>query len=184
MTIYLHRANNANVIEKAAAMHIGIELDIRTHNGLTFASHEPIISNNYDYLLLEDAIRLIESKQIPTLLDFKETGILDRVLCFCRNPNLYYGINLIFPDQLWAKKIGLKTLSRISSYEWIQETDGYMFDYMNKVTDLEDYKDDMCKKAIVVSPEIRGSFITERYVNVAKQKGFMGVVTDYPVDWL
>lgn len=185
MITYLHRANSFSMIEKAKAMNIGIEVDIRTHNGIVFFSHDCITAGNNSHPYIDDAISYIEAHEIPTILDFKETGIIDKVAHYISKPELFYCTDLIFPDQLWAKKhFSLKTLSRLSKYEWIQETDGYWFDYMFTSEDLEDYKDEMCHSAVLVSPELHGKIADRQYIDTVKAKGFKGICTDDPIIWL
>ena len=186
MLIYLHRANTPKMLEQARAYGIGVELDIRTFDGIAFLSHNPISKGNWSEppMLCSDAFDFIEQHQLPTILDFKESGIVDKLTLYLKS-DIYYGTDLIFPDQLWCRENGcLKTLSRISKYEWIQETDGYWFDYMETAYDLDDYKNDICRRGVLVSPELHKFKLSESFISRAKEKEFMGVCTDHPLFWL
>ena len=76
MIVYLHRVNTMAMLEEAAFKKIGVEVDIRTHNGVAFLSHDPITIAT-DAMLASEALKFIEEHKIPTILDFKETGIVD-----------------------------------------------------------------------------------------------------------
>lgn len=182
MIIYLHRANTIERLATAKAYGYGVEVDIRTHDGIPFLSHDPIKTGN-EVLLFEEFISFAENNSIPVILDLKETGILDLLLPHCKTQELYYATDLIFPDQLVQKQKKLfRTLSRWSKYENIARADGYWFDYFFKTEELNEIED-IISDGVLVSPELHKREIPIDFVKEVLKKNPLGVCTDFPTMW-
>ena len=190
--IYLHRANSLADIQKAIELKIGIEVDIRTHLGIPYLSHDPIISPS-DCLAVLDLVKIIEIFKIPTILDFKESGIIPHTLKYLNSKDHYIATDLIYPDQLVCKAVGLRTLSRNSPWEQIKDTayGGFWVDYL---FDSAEFKTRQLWKnccwgeglylKYLVSPELHKQPLTQSYISEAYKCKFDGICTDFPEMWI
>lgn len=203
MEIILHRANSVANWMRAAKHGWGIEVDIRTHRGIAYLSHDVIEKDSWTefmpscYMLFE-ATRYWEN---TVILDCKETGILKQVkMPHHYNCNQYAFTDLIAPDQKFISDSGFRTLTRRSKYENISiaQSEEYWIDYVCTPEDLEQYSD-VAFCSYVVSPELhqlqaspmqhtsysietaRKQFeLKDDFIKAAYNIGFKGVCTHMP----
>lgn len=192
MQLFLHRANDQAAIELAAILGVGVEIDIRTHRGNPYISHDPIHSS-VGLLSLDDYLRIADPRT-PILLDFKETGIITQVMeCLTDSfhaLNRVFAIDLIAPDMYYAHEKGLQTLARRSHYEVIegyrdeeksQFDGGWWLDFVKEPADLHQT---LYSRTYVVSPELHRWELTDGFITACWQYGFAGVCTDFPERYL
>jgi hypothetical protein len=189
MEIIIHRANTISDWNKAIKNGWGIEVDIRTHCGELYFSHELIKSDEHACSLVAFAEldAMINQFSSTVVLDFKESGLIHKI----NNNATYACTDLIVPDQLFAKDFGVRTLSRKSKYEEINVTlgDEFWLDYVFSPDDLEKHKD-VASTAYVVSPEIHNHQhncklkpkyqLTNEFISAVIDLGFKGVCTKSP----
>lgn len=167
----------------------GVEVDIRTHLGEMFLSHDPIESDLHQTVSFNHFLDFAMSWSNTTVLDFKESGLIHRV---DRAPHIVC-TDLIVPDQLTAKELGIRTLSRRSKYEDINVgqyqlygpakrwnlPEEYWIDYVYSSEDLHKYES-VAKQSYVVSSELHGCYLTLEFIKAVYTMGFLGVCTDHP----
>jgi len=208
MEIILHRANKIGQWMAAHNFGWGIEVDIRTHLGKLYIAHDPI-DQEYDWMLsFHTLCEFAQNYPGTIILDIKETGLIKQVPVYTHHqtngPEAYYNqfacTDLIVPDQLLAKDMGIRTLSRRSIYEDIntdaykpQEalsyyyrtlaTSEYWIDYVSSPADLAPYAN-IATQSYVVSPELHNHglrhTLTDEFIKAVVQMNFRGVCTDYP----
>ena len=189
MNIILHRANTLSQLIYAQNNDWGVEVDVRTHCGIAYLSHDPIVQLEQNTLSVAHLWEWMLAFSGTLLLDFKETGIARNCVPI---PNMSYhcdwttilsrvfGIDLIVPDQL-ALHDRLQTLSRRSQYENIT-TDGeagFWIDYVTDVSELKSHKS-IANFSYVVSPEIHKHKLSPKFIQTVIDMGFAGVCTDVP----
>jgi hypothetical protein len=191
--IYLHRANRLDQVVAAIKAGYGVEVDIRTHNGRAYLSHDPIYDRELPHLLsgqhLLELVVMLEGKAI---LDFKESGVAQamwqsvRVMAdngywdFRQVADRLVSTDLIVPDQLALRKLQARSLSRASRWERIasQEFGGVWLDYVLEESELPE---EVGEGTFLVSPELHTKKRPdESFVRRAMSMGFEGVCTDYP----
>lgn len=190
MTIYKHRANSIQSIKQAAENGWGIEIDLRTHNREIYVEHDCVlIEGKHDedrHLKFHQVTYFINKYKIPTLLDFKESGIVkqvfDEISVFDRS--LYKTIDLIAPDVIYNP--GIFHLARLSPFENIQIGSGYWVDFPRSIEDIKELVNDKKEDFnVLVSPELhRGNRLEDDFIKaVLDLKAFKGVCTDDPKKW-
>lgn len=191
--IYLHRANRLDQVVAAIRDGYGVEVDIRTHNGRAYLSHDPIHDRELPQLLsgqhLLELVVMLEGKAI---LDFKESGVAQemwksvRVMAdsghwdFDAVSGRFVSTDLIVPDQLALAKVGARSLSRASMWERIEseEFGGTWLDY---VMDESQLPSEVGKGVFLVSPELHTKRRpSDSFARLAMSLGFEGVCTDHP----
>lgn len=182
MIRYLHRANDVDSIERARVNGWGIEIDVRTHRGKLYLSHDPILEPT-ECLTWEFLRELVKKFQIPTILDIKESGIA-RLIDVRGIESLVHAVDLIFPDQKCLVDGGhaLRSLSRSSRYETIDlcgDGCGYWWDYQFDVPESI-LLFHIPIRTVIVSPELHGQPLTDEFAAWVMRAGFMGVCTDQP----
>jgi hypothetical protein len=189
MTIYLHRANSLKEIERAIKLKIGVEIDIRTHRQEPHLAHDPMIGWEHD-VALEEAIKILAKHKVPTILDIKETGLIDSIIPLLGNEfiKLCVATDLIVPDQINSEQKGLKTLSRWSVYEKIKLDTawGYWLDFISSPDDLRGVTGQrpIPEHTFLVSPELHKHRLSDEFIRIAKRRRFEGVCTDFPERWM
>lgn len=179
MIRYLHRANDFVSILRATNAGFGIEVDIRTHHGRCFLSHD-VIEDNIGYIPLEDLISYIKYHRVPTIFDIKESGLI-HLLDIKGVQDLVYAVDLIVPDQKYIidADIPLRSLSRRSMYEVIHGVGtGYWLDYVTTPSDIESYP--TFSNTIIVSPELHNAPLTSEFIQAIREVHPMGICTDFP----
>ena len=195
MQVFLHRANCFAQLYKARNLGIGIEVDIRTWEGIPLLSHDPIMMDEAQECEdLETFLSVAAGYDMPVLLDFKETGIIDIVIDKIGPIYLHdrcLAIDLITPDVYYAQSKRVKTLVRDSKYETIKEYAnirsmyehaGYWLDYTKTGEDLLHRHYSM--SCYLVSPELHGWDLEDEYIETAVKGSYKAVCTDYPERWL
>jgi hypothetical protein len=182
MTIYQHRANSAEDIYRAHASGYGVEVDIRSHLGKFYLSHDPI-KDPRTCLPLSRFLHIVRSHKIPAILDIKETGIVGEIAFAVfehRVEDLVYATDLLFTDHkfLIDNRSGLRVLARASRFErFFYESAGFWLDYAAAI-DLEEYISP--NRTVVVSPELHGLELDPMFIGRILTHGYLGVCTDYP----
>lgn len=168
MEIILHRANNVGQWIKASNNGWGIEVDLRTHNGLVYLSHEPIEDDSWmefspSFSMLYEAT---QGWSNTVVLDSKETGILKNLRGIRLGIDTHYAFtDLVTPDQIFIRDSGGRTLTRKSKFENISigprpgasintnQLEEYWLDYVFTPDDLLEFAS-VAKDSYVVSPEL------------------------------
>jgi hypothetical protein len=180
MKLFLHRANDAESIARAAANGWGIEVDVRWHQKRLLLEHDPIHR--------PDSRNLFEARLggFPgeVILDVKETGLIPVLVEAIRFAGIplarVYATDLIVPDMLRAERLGLRTLARCSPYEDIHGPfHGYWVDYVRNPNEVL-FGD---KPAFLVSPELHAWPLEDEFVHACAELPFAGVCTDFPETW-
>lgn len=186
--LYLHRANNLEQLRRAAELKVGVEIDIRTHRGIPHLAHDAMVGWEND-LSLEEAMKFLLKRNVPVILDFKESGIIDSVLevIGLEGAGLCIAADLIVPDQLYAERKGLRTLSRWSMFEEIhlEAAYGRWMDFISSTDDIRllQGRKPLPENTFLVSPELHHHTLTDAFIRVAKRRKFTGVCTDFPERW-
>lgn len=168
MEIILHRANSVRKWMEALKNGWGIEVDLRTHKGLVYLSHEPIEDDSWmefspSFSMLYEAT---QGWSNTVVLDSKETGILKNLRGIRLDIDTHYAFtDLITPDQIFIRASGGRTLTRRSKFENINIgsqprpmtgqdlPEEYWLDYVFKPGDLTKYTN-IAQNSYVVSPEL------------------------------
>lgn len=177
--VFWHRANDPDTIGKAAKGGFGIEVDVRSIEGVLFLNHDPI------YVCPDWSFQhLLAGFPGEIILDIKETGILGLVIASLSDIDIpldrCYAADLIVPDMLVAERHGLRTLARKSRYESIQGPFyGEWIDYVFGPEDLPE----TLRPAFLVSPELHQRPLTEDFIVAALARSYDAVCTDRPETW-
>lgn len=189
MKLFLHRANTHERLTKCLENGWGAEVDVRTHMGDPYLSHDPIKSADG----LVDLTELVWYAEhgVEIILDFKESGIIDPFLPWVQaRPESWLATDLIVPDQIYAEARGLRTLARNSVHA---STEGWCVreriegtfhgQWMDYVQDLLAVKEPLeaSKNVYLVSSELHGWRLENQFIEAARTYGFAGVCTDYPL---
>lgn len=191
--IYLHRANRLDQVVAAIQNGYGVEVDIRTHNGRAYLSHDPVYEKELPHLLsAQHLLELVVMLNGRAILDFKESGVVQEMWKSVRNmaDNGYWdfpGVNekfvstdLIVPDQIALKKWGGRSLSRASKWEQI-ESDEFGGTWLDYVLDESQLPSTIGAATFLVSPELHTKKTPdEAFVRRVMSMGFEGVCTDCP----
>lgn len=189
MTVYLHRANSLKDIERAIRLGVGVEIDIRTHRNEPHLSHDPMIGWEND-ASLEEAVKILQKNNVPTILDIKETGLIDTIVGIVGTEFIRHCVatDLIVPDQIVAEQKGLKTLSRWSIYERIKLDTawGYWLDFIASPDDLRTVtgQKPIPEHTFLVSPELHNHRLSDEFIRITKRRRFEGICTDFPERWM
>jgi len=175
MEIIWHRASRISDWSTAKEYGWGIEVDLRTHNGRVYISHDPIEKEEsleflpsfamlYDFTT-ENRFRTYANKWSNTVvLDCKESGIIERTHDIWRY-GYYAFTGLSVPDEIYAISCGYRTLTRTSRFENLDlcvdcmpqyqnvSSNEYWVDYVFHPSDLEKYEE-IASRSFVVSPEL------------------------------
>ena len=196
MEIILHRANRYEQWEKARRNGWGIEVDLRTHNGQIYLMHDIIHENSlHQAHTLNELFEFTTEFENTIVLDSKETGIVHHITSV---PHQRYALtDLIVPDQLFAKAMNIRTLSRRSKYECIhteltdEHSNEYWVDYVFSVEDLGQYRE-IAQQSYLVSPELHNlqskpnntvptkHELDSNFIKTVYDLGFKGVCTHNP----
>jgi hypothetical protein len=172
MEIILHRANSVKQWLWAAENGWGIEVDLRTHRGIVYLSHD-VIEGDYFTEYTPSFASMYEATQNwnnTIVLDCKETGLFKRLnsLVFAYGQyifNQYAFVDMIVPDQIFTRAAGGRVLTRRSKFENIsvasmpgpvtnpKPQEEYWLDYVFSPDDLVQFAD-IAKDSYVVSPEL------------------------------
>lgn len=168
MEIILHRANSVKQWMLAAENGWGIEVDLRTHKGAVYLSHDIIEDDNFlqytpSFFLMYEATQKWHN---TVVLDCKETGMFKHLNCgFNYMYDQYAFTDLIVPDQIFIRGSGGRTLTRRSNFENIsvvsspgpmtnpRPTEEYWIDYVFTPDDLAQFAN-IAQDSYVVSPEL------------------------------
>ncbi|MBS1722816.1 MAG: hypothetical protein JSS66_07540 [Armatimonadetes bacterium] len=194
MTIVLHRANSVKELTLAAVHGWGIEVDVRTHEGKPYLAHDPIVDVS-QVLALREALQWCQTTRQTLVLDFKETGIAQKSvshdsLTALGISELVKCTDLLVPDQLALRKLGVPNLTRVSKYEQIDVSNADMLpyipeqefwlDYVFAPEELQEYAQ-IAGQTYLVSPELHTSVKPDTaFVRAVWETGFAGVCTDFP----
>jgi len=210
MEIIMHRANMVTDWVLAKENGWGIEVDLRTHLGAIYLSHDPIEEEKWIPFMpsFTSLIGMTEKWTNTVVLDCKETGLLKYINgIITPNHSQYAMTDLIVPDQLRFRRSGLRTLTRKSIYEgihvgsfqhpFISRQEEFWVDYVFTPKDLEMYSN-IAADCYVVSPELHkyqddttktlfekdkhilSCELTDEFINAVYDLGFKGVCTHEP----
>lgn len=177
--VFWHRANDPDTIGLAAKGGFGIEVDVRSVEGVLFLNHDPVyVCPTWSFQ------HLLAGFPGEVILDVKETGLVSLVLNSLADIDFplerCYAADLIVPDMLVAERHGLRTLARNSRYERIEGPFyGDWIDYVFAPEDLPETS----RPAFLVSPELHQRPLTEEFVISALARGYDAVCTDRPDTW-
>lgn len=168
MEIIMHRANEVQQWVLAKENGWGIEVDLRSHLGAIYLSHDPIEDSAWlEYMpSFSSLIGMTKNWQNTVVLDCKETGLLKYMRGLDVTSRQYVLTDLIVPDQLLVRTKGGRTLTRRSKFENISITadvtspfyftetsEEFWIDYVFSPKCLEPYAD-IAKNSYIVSPEL------------------------------
>jgi len=211
MEIISHRANSVSAWSQAKSNGWGIEVDLRTYKGRVYLSH--------DFIEGENALEYTPSFSMlfeftknnwdgTVVLDCKEAGIVQRLFGI-HSYKHYVCTDLLVPDEIFIKGVGMRTLTRKSRFENINIGvdcepqykaalyHEYWVDYVYSVEDLKQYQINALQ-SFVVSPElhkykprydddfliqeirIQVCKLTDEFINAVYDMGFKGVCTHEP----
>jgi len=168
MEIILHRANSVKQWMQAAENGWGIEVDLRTHKGTVYLSHD-IIEDDKFLEYTPSFFSMYEATQKwnnTVVLDCKETGMFKYLKCgFNCMYDQYAFTDLIVPDQIFIRGSGGRTLTRRSKFENIsvasslgsmtnpRQIEEFWLDYVFTPDDLAQFAN-IAQDSYVVSPEL------------------------------
>jgi len=168
MEIILHRANSVKQWMQAVENGWGIEVDLRTHKGTVYLSHDIIEDDKFteytpSFFLMYDATQKWNN---TVVLDCKETGLFKHLRGgYLDLYDQYVFTDLIVPDQIFIRAMGGRVLTRRSKFENIsvvstpgpmtnpEPAEEYWLDYVFAPDDLAQFAN-IAQDSYVVSPEL------------------------------
>lgn len=183
MDIYVHRANTPEAVQIAAEDGFGVEIDIRhdMNRGLVVSHDAHFDSEACDF---DDILCPIICNRVPTLLNIKDSGVVDEVMEKIGNQlDLFVAMDLFITDALHAQNRGLRVLGRISEYEWTRGPFyGVWLDSF--VADPEAFFIGSGGPIYFVSPELHDLALSSEFAeDVIRKLRPHAVCTDHPYLW-
>jgi hypothetical protein len=163
MIVVKHRVNNVLDLKNLHSQ-FGVEVDLRSNNGVLVVSHDPIKNNHYH--LFNNWIKSYRHNLL--IINVKEDGLENMILETINKFNIknYFFLDQAMPTIIKEKNIQVRSSARISKFESIETIkllgkkikwlwiDYYNSKWINDLNEILELKRKYNYKICLVSPEL------------------------------